>query len=76
MTIPLNGYENLPLCDVERQLRYKVGEYHKIKESRLHRLAELKSKVSMVTQNQKQEELTLFITVVSRMLNLDKVHDM
>jgi hypothetical protein len=60
MTIPVNGYENLPLCDVERTLRYKAEEYRRIKESRLHRLAELKGKVSMVTQNQKQEELVLF----------------
>jgi hypothetical protein len=49
MAIPVNGYENLPLCNVERTLRYKVEEYRKIKESRMHRLAELKSKVSMVT---------------------------
>jgi hypothetical protein len=52
MEIPVAGYENLPLCNVERTLRYKVEEYCKIKESRLDRLAELKSKVSVVTQNE------------------------
>lgn len=48
--ISVNGYENLPLCNVERILRCKVEEYRKIKQSRLHRLAELKRKVSMYTE--------------------------
>jgi hypothetical protein len=46
MEIPLSDYENLPLCDVERTLRWEVEGYRKIKDSRLNRLAELKSKVS------------------------------
>jgi hypothetical protein len=53
MEIPVTGYENLPLCHVERTLRYKVEEYRKIKESRLRRLVELENKVSMVIQNEK-----------------------
>jgi hypothetical protein len=53
MEIPVTGYENLPLCNVERTLRYKVEEYRKIKESRLGRLADLQSKVCIVTQNEK-----------------------
>jgi hypothetical protein len=60
MEIPVNGYENLPLCDVEHTLRCKVEEYRKIKQSRSHRLADLKSKVSMATQNEKQQHLILF----------------
>jgi hypothetical protein len=51
--IPVTGYENLPLCDVERTLRYKVEEYRRIKDSRLRRLADLQSKVCMITQNEK-----------------------
>ncbi|PNF26068.1 hypothetical protein B7P43_G06395 [Cryptotermes secundus] len=46
--ISVNGYENLPLCNVERILRCKVEEYRKIKQSRLHRLAELKSKEELL----------------------------
>jgi hypothetical protein len=51
--IPVTGYENLPLCNVERALRYKVEEYRKIRDSRLCRLADLQSKVCMVTENEK-----------------------
>jgi hypothetical protein len=61
MVIPVDGYENLPLCNVEHTMRCKVEEYCKIKQSRLYRLAELKSKVSMVTQNEKQQHLVLFL---------------
>lgn len=46
MEIPVSDYENVPLCDVERTLRWKMEGYRKIKDSRLKRLAELKSKVS------------------------------
>ena len=46
MEIPVSDYEDLPLCDVERMLRWKIEGYRDIKDSRLKRLAELKSKVS------------------------------
>jgi hypothetical protein len=46
MEIPVSDYEKLPLFDVERALRWKMEAYRKIKDSRLTRLAELKSKVS------------------------------
>jgi len=46
MEIPVSDYENLPLCDVECTLRWKIEEYRNIKDSRLKRLAELKRKVS------------------------------
>jgi hypothetical protein len=48
MEIPLSDYENLPLCDVERTLRWKVEGYRKIKDSCLNRLAELKSKADLL----------------------------
>lgn len=48
MEIPVSDYENLPLCDVERTLRCKMEGYRKIKESRLQRLAELKSKEDLL----------------------------
>jgi hypothetical protein len=44
MENPLSDYDNLPLCDHESTLRCKVAAYHNIKESRLQKLAELKSK--------------------------------
>jgi len=46
MEIAVSDYENLPLCDVERTLRLKMEGYRNIKDLRLKRLAELKSKVS------------------------------
>jgi len=44
--MPDSDYENVSLCDVERTLRQKMEEFRNIKDLRLKRLAELKSKVS------------------------------
>jgi len=46
MEMPVSDYENVPLCDVERTLRRKMENFRNIKDLRLKRLAELKSKVS------------------------------
>ena len=62
MEIPVSDYENLPLCDVERTLRWKMEGYRKIKDSRLKRLAELKSKVSKGYANW---EIATFLVIVS-----------
>jgi protein regulator of cytokinesis 1 len=48
MEIPVSDHESLPLRDVERTLIGKIEEYRKIKDSRLNRLAELKSKEDLL----------------------------
>ena len=62
MEIPVSDYENLPLCDVERTLRWKIEEYRNIKDSRLKRLAELKKKVS---NGYAMWEIATFLVILS-----------
>ena len=62
MEIAVGDIENLPLCVVERTLRWKIEEYRKIKDSRLNRLAELKNKVSNGYANW---EIATFLVILS-----------
>jgi protein regulator of cytokinesis 1 len=48
MEMPVSDYENVPLCDVERTLRRKMENFRNIKDLRLKRLAELKSKEDLL----------------------------
>lgn len=60
MENPVTGCENLPLCNVERTLRYNLDEYCQIKESRACRLADLQRKEKLVCDALGTEPLTGF----------------